>query len=78
MSRKREIPIGLVANADWIAAVTDQLQIITGRRRNSIFVVPQPNLTFSASPTQAECQALYNYTNQVRTAVAALVMRLDQ
>lgn len=78
MSKKREIPVGLVASPDWIAAVTDQLQIITGRRRNSIFVAPQPNLTFSASPTQAECQALFNYVNQVRTALAAVVMRLDQ
>ena len=76
--KKLPIPIESIPTPAWIAAVIDNIQVITGRRKNSIFVVPQPALTFSATPTKAECEALFAYTNQVRTALAAVVMRLDQ
>jgi len=77
MSRKREIPAGALPTSAWVEAVTDNLQVITGRRRNTIFVPPALNLTISVSPTQVECQALVSAYNQLRTTMAALMARLD-
>lgn len=55
----------------------DWLEILTGRRRNKIAVPLPRTLTFSASPTKAECEALYAYCNDVRSAVEAILTRLD-
>lgn len=60
------------------AAVRMWLQIICGRRTNRIEPPPYPSLTFSSSPTKAECEALLAYTNRVNAAVHALIDRLDQ
>lgn len=54
------------------------LQIICGRRGNRIVPVPAPVLTFSGSPTQAECEALLAYTNRVNATLTALIDRLDE
>lgn len=59
---------------DWLKTV---IEIILGRRGNKIAVPPLQNLTFSATPTQAECQALYSYLNTVRDSVDQLINRLD-
>jgi len=53
------------------------LEIIAGRRGNKIAVPLRQNLTFSATPTKAECEALYSYVNDVRASLDTLVNRLD-
>ena len=53
------------------------LEIISGRRGNAITAPPLQTLTFSATPTQAECEALYSYVNDIRSAVESLLKRLD-
>ncbi|HEY6044376.1 MAG TPA: hypothetical protein VIU43_05720 [Nitrosospira sp.] len=69
--RKPGIPAGTPA---WLKIF---LEIIAGRRGNRIAVPPRQNLTFSAIPTKAECEALYSYVNDVRGSLDALVNRLD-
>lgn len=54
------------------------LEILTGRRRNKITIPPPRTLTFSASPTQAECEALYAYVNDVRNALQDIIQRFDE
>lgn len=61
----------------FIDALIENIEVITGRRGNKITVPSKPTLTFSATVTKAEAEALYAYTNDVRAAVAALVARLD-
>lgn len=53
------------------------IEIICGRRKNRIAAPPARTLTFSSPPTQAECEALYAYVNEVRTALGQLISRLD-
>lgn len=53
------------------------LEILCGRRKNGISIPPARTLTFSSPPTQAECEALYAYVNEVRTALDRLLTRLD-
>ena len=53
------------------------LEIFAGRRGNKIEVPKFQSLEFSATPTKAECEALYAYTNKVRTAVNEIITRLD-
>lgn len=62
--------------AAWEAAV-ETLEILTGRRGDKITVPALTTLTFSSPPTQAECQALYQYTNRVRDALEKVIVRLD-
>jgi hypothetical protein len=70
-ARKPGIPAGTPA---WLKIF---LEIIAGRRGNKIAVPPRQNLNFSATPTKAECEALYSYVNDVRGSLDALVNRLD-
>jgi hypothetical protein len=53
------------------------LEIILGRRGNRITIPAEQALTFSSTPTQAECEALLAYTNQVRSALEQVITRLD-
>ena len=69
--KKPGIPTG---TADWLKTF---LEIIVGRRGNKIAVPAAQDLTFSATPTQAECEALHAYTNEVREAVNKIITRLD-
>lgn len=69
--KKPGVPTG---TPDWLKTL---LEIILGRRGNKIAVPAEQNLTFSSTPTQAECQALYSYVNQVRDSLDSLVNRLD-
>ncbi len=59
---------------DWLKTM---IEILTGRRCNKIAVPPLQNLTFSATPTKAECEALYSYVNDIRASLDSLVNRLD-
>lgn len=71
MGKKPGIPAGTV---DWLKTT---IELITGRRGNRIAVPPAQTLTFSATPTQAECEALYSYTNDVRDSLEKIINRLD-
>lgn len=62
---------------DTPAWLKTSMEIVMGRRGNRINVPEQQTLTFSATPTKAECEALYNYTNTVRDSLAQLINRLD-
>lgn len=54
---------------ELVRAVKDNLEILTGRRGNAIKVPELRILTFSATPTQAECEALMAYVNAWAIAV---------
>lgn len=69
--KKPGIPVDAPA---WLKTF---LETIVGRRGNKITPPAFQDLTFSATPTQAECEALYQYVNQVRTSVADILTRLD-
>jgi len=58
-------------------AVVELLEILTGRRKNKLDAVALTPLSFSNPPTQAEVQALYQYTNRVQAGLAAIAGRLD-
>jgi hypothetical protein len=61
--KKPGIPAG---TPQWLKTL---LEIIIGRRGNAIEPPRFQTLTFSATPTKAECEALYAYTNDVRRSV---------
>jgi len=66
---------GIPATApDWLRTI---LETVIGRRGNAIEIPSAQTLTFSATPTKAECEALYQYTNSVRDAVEQILNRLD-
>lgn len=69
--KKPGIPSG---TAEWLKTT---LEIIEGRRGNAIPIPPERALTFSATPTQAECEALYAAQNETRAALERLLIRLD-
>lgn len=69
--KKPGIPLG---TEPWLKTT---LEIVLGRRGNRIDVPARQTLTFSATPTKAECEALYDYTNTVRDSLAQLINRLD-
>ena len=69
--KKPGIPTG---TADWLRTM---LEIIIGRRGNKITPPKFQELTFSATPTKSECEALYAYTNKVREAVESIITRFD-
>lgn len=74
--KKLELPSSH-AGPRFLVAVRDILLVLTGRKDNRIAVPARQALTFSASPTQAECEALRDYTHAVRDALAAVLERLD-
>lgn len=53
------------------------MEIILGRRGNSIDLPELPELTFSATPTQAECQALFDNLKATYSAVKQFKDRFD-
>lgn len=69
--KKPGVPTG---TPEWLKTT---IEIVLGRRGNKITPPAEQSLTFSATPTQAECEALYQYTNSVRTAISDLINRLD-
>lgn len=69
--KKPGIPVG---TPPWLKTM---LEILTGRRGNRIALPAFRALTFSAPPTQAECEALYAYINSVRDSLEQLISRMD-
>ena len=69
--KKPGVPTG---TPDWEKTI---FEIMLGRRGNAIPIPAEQDLTFSSSPTQAECQALLAYTNTVRDALDQLITRFD-
>lgn len=66
---------GIPANApQWQKTM---FEIMTGRRGNKIDVAAQQNLTFSATPTKEECEALYSYLSEVHKSMNQLINRFD-
>jgi hypothetical protein len=66
---------GIPATApDWLRTI---LETVIGRRGNAIVIPSAQTLTFSSTPTKAECEALYAYVNSVRDATEAILNRLD-
>lgn len=53
------------------------LEILTGRRGNRIEVPKAKTLTFSATPTKEECEALYSHIQEVRNSLEQLINRQD-
>lgn len=69
--QKPGIPAGTEA---WLKTM---LEILTGRRGNAIDVPDIPDLTFSATPTQAECQALFDHLKATNAALRQFKDRFD-
>ena len=69
--KKPGIPAG---TPEWLKTM---IEILTGRRGNRIEAPKFQTLTFSATPTSAECEALYSYVNNVRVVVEQLISRMD-
>jgi hypothetical protein len=69
--KKPGIPAG---TPDWLKTM---VEILTGRRGNRIEVPKFQQLTFSQTPTQAECEALYSYTNAIRATLEQVIARTD-
>jgi hypothetical protein len=53
------------------------MEIMLGRRNNAIPVPIKRTLTFSATPTKAECEALYDYANSLQDALSRFITRFD-
>ena len=76
--KKKQIPeTNGAATPDFVRAVKDNIEVLTGRRKNAINLPETRTLTFSSPPTQAECQALNEYVNAWAEAVRTLVGRSD-
>jgi hypothetical protein len=75
--KKEQVPAGNLPTPEWVRAVRDNVEIITGKRDNKLKVPTLQVLTFSSTPTQAQMQSLNAYFNAWATQVEALVERLD-
>lgn len=69
--QKPGIPAG---TSEWLKTM---LEILTGRRGNAIDVPTLPDITFSATPTQAEIQTLYDAVKTTHDLVRQIRDRLD-
>jgi hypothetical protein len=69
--RKPGIPLGTPA---WLKTT---IEILTGRRGNRVEVPTFQALSFSATPTRAECEALYRYVSRMRHSLEQIIKRLD-
>jgi hypothetical protein len=66
---------GIPAGTDpWLKTT---LEILMGRRGNAIDVPEMPDITFSSTPTQDECQALYDANKTTRDLLRQLKDRFD-
>jgi hypothetical protein len=63
--------------SDTPAWLRTSLEIYTGRRGNAIPIPAKTTLTFSASPTKEECEALDTKINGVYDAMKKLITRFD-
>lgn len=55
----------------------NMLEIMNGRRGNAIDVPDIPELTFSSTPTQAQCEALYDALKITNDRLRQLKNRFD-
>jgi hypothetical protein len=69
--KKPGIPSG---TPDWLKT---SLETLEGRRGNAITPPSFQTLTFSATPTKAECESLYAYVNTIQNALEQLLNRMD-
>ena len=69
--KKPGIPAG---TPEWLKTM---IETLIGRRGNRIEAPKFQTLTFSATPTRTECEALYSYLNTVRDALEQLISRMD-
>lgn len=69
--KKPGIPSG---TDEWLKTT---LEILEGRRGNAIDVPQLQTLTFSATVTKTEGEALYAYLNLIRAALEELIRRFD-
>lgn len=69
--KKPGIPSG---TPDWLKTM---LETLIGRRGNAITPPQAQTLTFSATPTKAECEALYSHVTDIHTALTDLLKRFD-
>ena len=69
--RKPGIPPGTPI---WLKTT---IEILTGRRGNRVEVPKFQALSFSATPTKSECEALYRYINNMRHSLEQIIKRLD-
>lgn len=53
------------------------LETLMGRRNNKIEIPKAQSLTFSSTPTKAECEALFSHVSEVRSALEQLINRQD-
>lgn len=65
------------ATPDFVRAAKENIEVMTGRRKNKITVPTIQTLSFSSTPTQAECAALNSYVNAWAQALKSLIARLD-
>ena len=77
MSAKTPIKDSYPPDRNWFQAVRENLEIITGRRNNKIAIPTLTVLTFSATPTKAECAALDYKVNEVYKLLLKVIDRLD-
>lgn len=77
--KKRSIPdTSGQPTSEFVQAVKDNIEVFAGRRKNKITVPTLQTLTFSATPTKAECDALNAYLNAWGAAFKLLVARFDE
>ena len=77
MTKKLQIPQGTTATPEWVRAVRDIIEILTGKRNNKIKVPTIQALTFSSPPTQAELNAFFAYQQTWNEALQSIVTRFD-
>ena len=76
--KKQNVPeTNGVATPAFVGSVKDNIEVITGRRRNKITLPTLQTLTFSATPTQAEYLALNAYVNAWAQVLQNIIARLD-
>ena len=75
--KKSNVPATNGATPEFLHAVKDNLDIMTGRRGNKIDLPDIRALAFSSPPTQAECQAFNAYVNEWAKSMVSLVTRFD-
>ena len=59
---------------EWLKTM---MGILSGRRKNAIVQTKEETLTFSATPTKAELESLYLYTNKLRKSLEDFISRFD-
>lgn len=63
--------------SDTPAWLKTTLEIYMGRRGNAVEIPKKRALTFSATPTKEECEALHEYTNEMQEALNKIITRFD-